>query len=273
MSDQEEAKKKLLNLVAGIPEKADEQEKIGKAIQESAQQAREIAVNFHEILSNTPAASIPPAELSLGISFASSWHETADKLKATRAVNIFAATTSAFTTSSSGFLVSYGPIEDPQMRAARARLRQTLARAPLVERAKVEMQRLGLDKRTGNIRTPLELLEDAQKAYGGGPGAILIPLREAIEGALAALLRRRPTQEPAGKPVEKIESIGRQSGREGLPVRYFADLGATAKRLLPTLSGAKQIDLPQERVSELFYQGVSFLNALLESLDEAKLRP
>jgi len=135
------------------------------------------------------------------------------------------------------------------------------------------MRRLGLDKRAGRNRTSLELLRDAQKAFGGGPSSVLIPLRESILKTLAALLARRPTQEPADKAAKQIESVGMQCGREGLPVAHFPDLGTSGKRILDALSGAKQADLPAEKVSALFYEGVTFLNTLLESLDEAKLKP
>jgi len=272
MPDEEKEKEKLLDLLARISEKADEQEKIGKAIQESAHQAREIAIPLHDIILKIPATSIPPAELAHQISVASSWHETADKLKKTP-VQIFMATTSAFTTSSTGFLLSSGPIGEPQTKVARARLLQVLDRSPLVKRAEEGMQRLGLDKRYGTNRTPLELLRDAQKAFGGGPGSTLIPLRESILGALAALLSRRPAQEPAGKPEEKVESIGRQCGKDGLPLAHFPDLGTSAKRILGILSDAKQANPTPEEISKSFYEGVSLLDALLESLDETKLKP
>jgi hypothetical protein len=273
MADEEKEKEKLLDLLAGIPEKAQRQEEIGKAIQESAQQAREIAGPFREIVLRVPAKSIPPEELAHQVSVLRSWHETADKLTGSQAVKAFIATTSAVTNTSTGMLYSLGPVEEPQIKAATVRLVQALNRTPLVKRAEAEMRRLRLHQRAGATRTPLELLGDAQQAFGGGPGSILIPLRESIEGSLAALLKQRPTQEQAGKPGEKIESLGRQCGRDELPLAHFVDLAASAKRILDTLSGAKQANLSREQVSEVFYQGVTFLNTLLESLDETKLRP
>lgn len=53
MANAEDERKKLLDLLAKVPQKADEQEKIGKAIQESAQQARDIAIPFREIIEDT----------------------------------------------------------------------------------------------------------------------------------------------------------------------------------------------------------------------------
>ena len=170
--------------------------------------------------------------------------------------------------------MSFVPPEQPHTKAATVRLVQALDRIPLIQRAEAEMRRLGLDKRAGdNRRSPLELLRDAQQAFGGGPGSILIPLRESIESVLAALLLKRPTPEPAGRAGEKVESIGRQCGRSDLPSAHFPDLGTSAKTILNSLSGAKQANLAPEKVSELFYQGVTFLNTLLESLNETKLRP
>jgi len=224
-------------------------------------------------LSKTPAASIPPAELAHEVSVLSSWHETADQLTKTPVVQNFVATTSAVTTTSTGFVVSFALAAQPHTKAATLQLVRVLDRTPLVKRAEAEMRRLGLDKGTGTNRSPLEILGDAQQAFGGGPGPVLGTLRNAIEGTLAALLPRRPIQEPAGKAGEKVESIGRQCGRDGLPPNHFPDLGVSAKNAIDTLSGTKLANLPPEKVSALFYEGVTLLNSLLESLDEAKLEP
>ena len=103
-TDPEEEKKKVLDLLAKVPEKADEQEKIGKTIQESAQQAREIAIPFYEIVSKTPATSIPSSDWAHQVSVLASWHESADKLKSAPAVKAFMATTSAVTSTSTSFV-------------------------------------------------------------------------------------------------------------------------------------------------------------------------
>jgi hypothetical protein len=39
------------------------------------------------------------------------------------------------------------------------------------------------------------------------------------------------------------------------------------------LSGAKQADMPREAVSAAFHRGLLFLNALLSSIDERRLKP
>ena len=186
MSDEETSKKKLLDLLAEVPDKADRQEQVGKAIQESAQQAREVAIPLREIILSVPAKRIAPEEWAHQVSVLSSWHETADKLTGSQAVKAFIATTSAVTNTSTGFLFTLGPDEEPQIKAATVRLVRALDRPQLVKRAEAEMRRLGLHERSGlDIRTPLELLGDAQKAFGGGPGSVLgeravlaIPIRQ-----------------------------------------------------------------------------------------------
>jgi hypothetical protein len=127
--------------------------------------------------------------------------------------------------------------------AAKRRLHQTLERFPLAEQAQSLMQRLGLDRRSGSRRAPLELLAEARGALEvpafthGALTSVLIPLRECIEAAIAELLRRRPTQEPAGKAQEKLRSIGRQCHRDGLDAAYFERLALESEALLDDLSG------------------------------------
>lgn len=210
------------------------------------------------------------------ISVWSSWHKAADEITKVQVqtTRVFVATTSAVFNTSTSMLSSFGPAEESKIAVAKTQLFQALDRATLVKRADAEMGRLGLKGRAGTIRTPPELLEDADQAFKarGGPATILIPLRESIDGALAALLKRRALQEPASNPEEKVKSIGRQCGREGLPEAHFPDLGASARRIADELSRAKQQNLSREKISDLFYQGITFLTALLESLDEAKLK-
>jgi len=179
-------------------------------------------------------------------------------------------------------MVSSTSLRSPRLQAdvegAKSRLQQTLERFPLTEQAQSSMRRLGLDRRGGSRRAPPELLAEARGALElpgfqeGGPASVLIPLRECIEAAIAELLRRRPTQEPAGKAREKLTSLGRQCRRDGLDEAYFERLAVEADPLLNDLSGAKQGDMPRERVNELFHRGLLFLNSLLDGMDESRLR-
>ncbi|PYM23226.1 MAG: hypothetical protein DMD78_12530 [Candidatus Rokuibacteriota bacterium] len=125
----------------------------------------------------------------------------------------------------------------------------------------------------------MELLNEARAALElpafqeGGPASVLLPLRECINGAISELVRRRPRQEPAGKTREKLASIGTQCGRSGLDKSYFDRIAADADLLLNQLSGSKQAGIPREHVNELFHRGLLFINSLLESIDESRLKP
>lgn len=272
MADEEErARKKLLDLLEGVPEKADEQEKIGRAVQESGRQAREIAKPLREVVLSIP--NIPREELAHQVSVWSTWHETADQARQQwQTFKALIATTSAVTNTSAKFVFDLPPTEEPRIQAATDQLAKVLNRASLAEKVIAGMRRLGLDKQTRTNRSALQLLGDAQNAFGGGPSSILIPLRGSIEKTLAVLLKRCPTQEEhGGKAARKIEFIGRQCGRDGLPAAHFPDLGTSGKHIIDTLSGSKDADFAPEKVNALFHEGLAFLDALLESLDETKV--
>jgi hypothetical protein len=55
-------------------------------------------------------------------------------------------------------------------------------------------------------------------------------------------------------------------------VPNFDRLGDDAERLMDDLSGAKQAAIPREELMEFFDRGLLFLNALLNSIDGAKLK-
>jgi hypothetical protein len=140
-------------------------------------------------------------------------------------------------------------------------------------------RRFGLDQASGGGRSPVELLKEAHSALSkpgdsvAGPAAVLVPARESVDSALAALLRRRPTQEPAGTPLEKVSSIGRQAGIQGLPSGHFERLGAEVVELRNRLSGAKQAQMSDVEVRRLFDTVLRYFESLLAGLDLAKLRP
>jgi hypothetical protein len=119
--------------------------------------------------------------------------------------------------------------------------------------------RLGLDVCHGNNRSALQLLEDAKFSLEGpqttaadGALPILISLRECIESTLAELMRRRPQQEPASRSSDKIVSIGKQCGRNGLPANYFINLASNCPDLLNRLSGKKQATMPRTEIRAQF---------------------
>jgi len=166
----------------------------------------------------------------------------------------------------------------PEIQAARAQFNQVLERAPLVETARLSLRRLKLDHRGGGDRTPLEILEQAKAALDRPSLAeaeslpVLVALRECIDASIAELVRRRLEQEPAGSIRDKLPSLGRHCARPDLDADHFDRLATDWHSLSNRLSGAKQAKLSRQQVSELFHQGLVFLNALLDSIDETRLR-
>jgi ketopantoate reductase len=100
-----------------------------------------------------------------------------------------------------------------------------------------------------------------------------IPLRECLNATIGELLRRRTTQEQARRTFDKLASIQRQCGRVDLPEDHLERLASDTDTVLNDLSATKQADIDRERQTELFRRGVLILNALLESIDETRLRP
>ncbi len=107
----------------------------------------------------------------------------------------------------------------------------------------------------------------------GGAVSVLISLRESIGAVIAELVRRRPRQEEAKGWSAKVVSVGSQCARPSLSADHFSRLGADADRLMNQLSGAKQAGMDRTQLMWYFNRGLLFLNALVDSIDESKLRP
>jgi hypothetical protein len=285
MADEPTSRKdKLLRLLSDVEPEARRLEELGQDIIRSARLARDMAAPLYQVVSQVPNDALQPDVCDRQIEGWRSWQDVAGRLiVASTTVNTFRAVSQVVAnTCSSEFVVSSevplpGPVE-VVVEAGKLRLRRTLDRTPLLDEARSSMQRLGLDSRGGGLRAPIDLLDEACGALeqpvvsGGRATSVLIPLRECIEAALSELLRRRPLQEPASKVAGKLTSIGRQCARVDLPPGHFERLGADGDILLNDLSSTKQADLPREQLSALFNRGLLFLNALMNSLEERRLK-
>ena len=101
----------------------------------------------------------------------------------------------------------------------------------------------------------------------------LIPMRECINSALAALLRRRPKQEPARSHRDKILSIGRQAARDGIEdwaIKLMAD--RWEKLSNEQLSSSKKKYIPREQWRATLRQAMLLLIEFLQSLDQTKMK-
>jgi hypothetical protein len=84
------------------------------------------------------------------------------------------------------------------------------------------------------------------------PASVLIPTREAMNTALADLLRRRPNQARAQNLKDKVLSIGTQAKRDEVDPDQLTTLADEAEQIIDSLSGARQRVMPREEVRALF---------------------
>jgi hypothetical protein len=217
MADDQEKKDEVVRLLSDVESQAERVEALGQDIARSARLARDVVGPVRDIISNTPVEALSKEALDRQAETWRAWQLAAGKIEqAGTDVSSFTALSVASSSTSTGMIamVSSTPLWLPRaptdLDAAKLQLHQTLERFPLAEQAESLMRRLGLDRRSGGRRAPLELLAEARGALEvpafkhGGATSVLIPLRECIEAAIAELLRRRRTQEPAGKAQEKL---------------------------------------------------------------------
>lgn len=278
MSDEEAKKKELLHILAGVEPMAAEIESMGQEIIYGARLTRDVASPTRDIITNLPAGSLQPGQLD---NLLASWRdltESTSQLKRVQpAVSSFAAIASGTTNTTVSFITTVSFVPE-QAQDGKKRLFQVFERSPLVDRVRSSMIRLGLNSRGGTARSALDLLNEAQAALeypvvkDGGPTAVFISLRESINAAITELIRRRPVQERAQGWNDKVLSLGQHCGDSGVPTAQFQRLGAETENLMNKLSGYKQDSVSRDAMNELFIEGVNLLNALLDSIDEGKLK-
>ncbi len=287
MADEAAHKKdELLKLLSEAEPQARRLEALGQDVVRSARLARDVIGPIRDVFFHVPANSLSSEQWDLHVDNWRSWHLSAGKLETSlTAVNSFVAITSNVASTCSGTFTMVSrqqPLAPPiliTLENATARLNQTFERLPLVDDAESSMRRLSLDARGGSLRSPSDLLAEARGAleqptfHDGGPVSVLITLRECILATIAELLRRRPAQEAAPKTREKLTSLGRQCARPDLDEAHFERLAIEADALLSELSRAKQSGIPRQELTASFNRGVLFLNALMQSIDESRLRP
>lgn len=124
-------------------------------------------------------------------------------------------------------------------------------------------------------KSPAELFETAYAAFEKpvtqrSPAATsLIPLRECINGTIAALLRRRPKQEPAQSQRDKILSICGQLAGGGVPQWAIGSLAERWGSLVYESSASKQRNYSREEWGDCLRRASLFLLEFLQSLDRS----
>jgi hypothetical protein len=286
MPDESAKRKKdeLYQLLADVEKAAPPLEKLGQDIVRAARLSRDVAACLRDVVGNIPNDDLLGEEhWKRSIEGWKAWHSLASAVEGSRPlISSFAVTASGNTISTSSVMHEIGPASplfQTYILNAKTRFAQIVERFPIADDVRTSMRRLRLDAREGTYQTALQLLDESQGAIdhptdsGSGAVSVLITLRESINVTLSELLRRRPKQEVASKTRAKVESIGGQCGRTGLSLQHFERLAGDAEDLLGRLSGAKQANMSREKIMELFRDGLLFLKAFLDSIDENRLRP
>jgi hypothetical protein len=282
--DHEKERDELIRLLGDVEPEATTLEKLGQSIAEYARLARDLAKPLIDFFNGVPANQLSSEEWARQTQPWKAWRASASEIRGIEpGVRSFGAITMSSVNSAMSSVVLIGnngqsvELYFDRSPAVEDILR-TLERHRAAEKASDLMRRLGLDRRGGNSRPALELLNEAKSALErpvvgeGGPVSILMPLRECIDAAITELVRRRPKQEAVKGWSAKVVSVGSQCGLAPLPADHFNRLGADAEALMNELSGSKQTGMDRLKLRVSFNRGLTFLNALLGSIDGSQLR-
>jgi hypothetical protein len=277
MSD-EEKKAEVIRLMESAEAEAEKVEVKAQHTAEAARLMRDVAKPIAQLYRAIPADGLPPGGWDREIINLTRWHSgaTAYQNLESGSFNMMSmgSVNSAYSTAAVYMIQN---TQSPATKAAEKTISQALERANLADKTIASMQRLGLDRRSGNDRPALDLLIEAKSAIDrpvlgdGGPTSVLIPLRESIDAAITELVRRRPKQEPAKSWKEKVVSIGTHCGI-GMPAVQIDKLGDDTSALMNELSGAKQASMTRQQIMKYFQRGLLLLNTLLDRVDGSKLR-
>jgi len=163
-------------------------------------------------------------------------------------------------------------------RAAAEQLSQVIDRLAEKNTVSSLLRQYGLTSAAPEQKSPAELFETAWAAFekpvtGRSPAATsLIPMRECINGTIAALLRRRPRQEPAKSQQAKITSLGSQLSGDSVSSWAIQSLAERWTSLVDELSDSKQKDFSREEWRDCLWRASLFLMELLQSLDQSKMK-
>ncbi len=279
MSDEKAKKEQLVNILKDVGSVAAKIESMGQDMIQAARLSRDVASPILDVVTNLPTESLRPGQLDTELASWRDWTESANQLKGSQSpVSSFVAVTSGATNTAVSFM-STTVFSSPQAQEAKTKFFHVLDRSRLVQQVGSAMVRLGLNSRGGTARPAPELLDEAQAALerpvvkDGGPTSVLITLRESIDAAITELIRRRPVQEKVHGWDGKVLSLGKHCAYSGLSTAHFNRLAAEADRLMDRLSNYKQDSLNRDAMNEVFIEGITLLKALLDSIDEGKLKP
>lgn len=274
-SDNEAQKKRLLDLISQTAEGAARVQKPLQDIQDDVHFFAEIAPAAQDYFQDVSPEAQTSEEWARQVSSWQSANLVVGRIEASIVLSSEASsasyTTAAVTNTATWFASTSGIPPTPRMRAAEDRIKVIQRRRPLLEDARASMRRLALDKPSGGQRAALEILDEASAALAKGIPSALVTLRDGIWAAVSQLNQRKPAQETASG-LDMVTSIGRQTKWTYLDDNYFERLVVDGEPLIGRLSGAKNKAMSGQQVSDVFDEGLVFLNAVLTGIDNARLR-
>jgi hypothetical protein len=281
-SDDEREKQELLRALAETKEIAPKLIEKGRNLTEAGQSALDWASTVESLASKVPGGLFRHPTLTNVSSGFREFNSIAQRqseqitedVKLIRILHSTTTTTSV--TSSAIVFTALGSSGDamPELKSMDMLLHRSVDVAKVCE----SMKALGLDAPHGNIRSPVELLRTAEEALRrpfsneGYATAVLVPLRESIQACVDELLKLRPTVEKAGGLANKLASIARHCGKDGISPDHIDRVAATTHMLIDALSAAKDRQMNRDRILGLFDQGVSLLQDIASLVDSDKLR-
>jgi hypothetical protein len=186
--------------------------------------------------------------------------------------------THSSTTTTATTVMAFSPPDDPSGLLSFP-LKRLLHRGADVASVQESMKLLGLDIAHGDSRSPVEQVRTAEEALKrpfaneGYATAVLIPLRESIQGTIEELLRRRKTTEKTSGWVKKVTSIAQHCGKVGLSTQHVCRVAETTHTVIDQLSGSKHLQIDRDRITLFFDQGIFLLQDIVSLVDVHKLRP
>jgi len=270
----------LLSVLAQTVDSAKSLQSQAQDAVEQAKRTGDVAASFKEVIAAAPSDNVIPAPMWAQLTKA--WEAQRDQTK--EGVRIFqglpalSATTASVTLTTTLSVATFGPWLAQEGLVAANRFHAVIHRPNETQDALQGIDRFNLNAPGSLGRAPKDLLAEGYQALTRpagilpSPAAVLIPVREALNTILAALIRRRSVQEPASKHADKVISLGRHCARTNLPSDHFERLAADYVRLQDRLSSSKQAALSPTEVTSRYDEALLFLKALLDSLDSSRLK-
>jgi hypothetical protein len=146
------------------------------------------------------------------------------------------------------------------------------------DEVKILIKAFRLDTPPSGKKSVLHLFESALEAYKSPVTqnnpviTSLIPMREAIELAVAELLKKRPHQEPAKNDYEKILSIGKQLQKDDIDIETIQAWANQWKELKDKLSAAKNQEMDRSEWGRILNLATIFLKSFFLGLEPEKIK-